>query len=352
MSELRCAIVGAGVLGRTIALALHKAGCTVEIFDPRPDGGASTASRAGGMLAPDSELESAEPIVYELGIEGLDLWRSLSDELGEHGFSIGWVNRGSLIVAHPQDRPQWLELTEKISKRGKNTRYEILHPQSVEPQLDAKISEGLYLPDEAHVSPSDFMRATSGFLLEHDIPWHHVEIHDINSRNHKKTVFKNFDWIIDSRGIGAKNEIKNLRGVRGEAVLVHAPEVCLTRPVRVVHPRYALYIVPRTHQNYYLGATQIESDDESPIAVRSTLEILSAAFAIDPKFAEARILQSMVGIRPAFPDNAPFIRQKGELLQVNGLFRHGFLLAPAVAKRVVKLISNNEKEHRSISLLG
>jgi glycine oxidase len=155
---------------------------------------------------------------------------------------------------------------------------------------------------------------------------------------------KVFDWVIDCRGLGARSKtyLNQLRGVRGEALLVHAPEVHLSRPVRVLHPRYALYVVPRGRHRYYLGATQIESESDKKITVRSSLEILSATFALHSGFAEAQIEKSFIGLRPAFDDNLPNIRywQSRRLISLNGLFRHGFLLAPALCEVALNLIQD------------
>ena len=142
------------------------------------------------------------------------------------------------------------------------------------------------------------------------------------------------DVVIDCRGVGAG--LPGLRGVRGgEAIRVHAPEVELTRPVRLMHPRYQLYAAPRPGREYVIGATQIESDSTRAVTVRSALELLSAAFALHAGFAEAEILELCTGLRPAFPDNLPRVAWDGGVLRVNGLYRHGFLIAPVLVEQVI-----------------
>ena len=132
--------------------------------------------------------------------------------------------------------------------------------------------------------------------------------------------------------MGAKENLPNLRGVRGEIISVKTRDVHLLRPIRLMHPRYPLYIVPRPFKHFLIGATSIESDDDKPMTVQSALELLSAAFVVHPGFAEATILELVVGCRPAFPDNLPkIIYQKG-LIRINGLYRHGFLIAPAIVE--------------------
>lgn len=143
-----------------------------------------------------------------------------------------------------------------------------------------------------------------------------------------------FDWVIDTRGVGASSDI-SVRGVRGELLVLFAPGFELHRPVRLVHPRWRVYIVPRPGRQIVIGATEIESEDRSPISVQSTLELLSSAFSIFPSLAEARILWTDVNLRPAMMDNLPLIETRPGLTRINGLFRHGWLLAPAVIEQAL-----------------
>ena len=140
--------------------------------------------------------------------------------------------------------------------------------------------------------------------------------------------------LIDCRGLAARDALHDLRGVKGEMLVLRCPEISLSRPLRLLHPRIPIYLVPRGEGVFMLGATQIESDDRSRATARSILELLSAAYALHPAFGEAEILEIGVDARPAFPDNVPRIRRIGGTLYANGLFRHGFLLAPALARMV------------------
>ena len=107
-----------------------------------------------------------------------------------------------------------------------------------------------------------------------------------------------------------------------------------------MHPRYQLYIAPKGKGFYVVGATEIESDDSSPMTVRSAMELLSAAYSVHPGFAEANIRQHVSQCRPAFNNNQPKIIKKKHLIQVNGLYRHGFLIAPVVLEQVVDLVKS------------
>jgi len=117
--------------------------------------------------------------------------------------------------------------------------------------------------------------------------------------------------------------------------------VTFSRPIRLLHPRIPFYVVPRGDGVFMLGATMIESDDRSRISARSMVELLNSAHALHPAFAEAEILEIGTDARPAFPDNLPRIRRDGSTVYVNGLYRHGFLLSPAISRMAASVILDN-----------
>jgi glycine oxidase len=186
------------------------------------------------------------------------------------------------------------------------------------------------------------MDRSRSYLREHsEVIWHtHAEVTGLKDGCiHVGSNHLAFDWAFDTRGLGAKTDVADLRGVRGEVFWLDAPDVKLTRPVRLMHPRYRIYIVPRssaeTPHRYVIGATEIESEDMSPMSVRSSLELLSAAYSLHPGFGEARIVNSLTNCRPALDDNLPSIRHEPRITRINGLYRHGYLLTPAVVEQAL-----------------
>ena len=125
---------------------------------------------------------------------------------------------------------------------------------------------------------------------------------------------------------------------RGKCWCCVAPTSTLSRPIRLLHPRFPLYVVPHGDGVYMLGATMIEATERDRVTARSLLELLSAAYALHPAFGEAEVLEIGVDARPAFPDNLPRIRRRHGAIHVNGLYRHGFLLAPAMARMVADFL--------------
>ena len=147
--------------------------------------------------------------------------------------------------------------------------------------------------------------------------------------------------VVDCTGLAARKVLTDLRGVKGEMLLLRLRDIALSRPVRVLHPRVPVYVVPRDDGLFMVGATTIESDQPTRISARSMLELLSAAYALHPAFGEAEIVEIGTGVRPAYPGNLPRIRWRNGILYVNGLYRHGFLLAPSLACMAAEVVLNN-----------
>ena len=124
--------------------------------------------------------------------------------------------------------------------------------------------------------------------------------------------------------------------------MLHAPDVTLSRTIRLLHPRFPVYIVPRGAGRYMVGATMVESADPGGITARAVMELLSAAYTVHPGFAEAKVIDTAAGLRPAFADNLPALHDIGGVIHVNGMYRHGFLMAPAMA---ADLVTHLSKEH-------
>ncbi len=318
-------VVGAGVAGTWQALLFAKAGFKVRVLE-RGDAGLAQAAGfwAGGMLAPDCEIETAEPVVTRLGRRSLELWRSHLPELSANG---------SLVIAHPRDRADYERFARLTSG---HERIDAQRLGELEPALAGRFREGLFFPEEAHVEPRHVLAAL------------HCQLQDAGATiefNQSAEPLRLDGTVIDCRGLAARDIFPDLRGVRGEIVVVETAEVALSRPVRLIHPRWPLYIVPRPNGRYLIGATTIESEDAGGVTVRSALELLTAAYAVHPAFGEARIVEFGAGLRPAFPDHAPRIRVEGERIAVNGLYRHGFLLAPALAELTVNYVRHGTRDN-------
>ena len=311
---LRIDVAGAGILGVWQALTLARAGHRVRLIEASAEPFGNAASRfAGAMLAPWCEAEAAEPVVRDAGIAGIEMWRAAYPDL---------IEAGTLVLAQPRDI-------------GELKRFARLAPEHddvdgpridcLEPDLAGRFRSGLHYPRECHMRTPHALRhllsaaRSAGAEIRLGEAWSGPGGADVT---------------IDCRGLAARGDLPNLRGVRGERLLVRSRDVSLRRPVRLLHPRYPLYIVPWGDGLHLVGATVIESEDTSPMSVRSALELLGMAYALAPGFGEAEIVEVSAGVRPAFPDNVPRVIPRGRVIHVNGAHRHGFLLAPVLARVV------------------
>jgi glycine oxidase len=327
MQQLSITVAGAGIVGLWQALTLARHGHRVRLVEVSAVPFADAASSyAGAMLGPYCETEVYAPVVLELGLESIGLWRAAFP---------GTVVNGTLVVAAGRDSGEiehFARLTEGYQRIGGDG------VGKLEPDLAGRFSQGLLYPEEGHVEP----RAAMAFLL------------DALSQAGAEAAFGaglpdargGDDVVIDCRGLGARRELPSLRGIRGERLIVRSRDIGLSRPVRLLHPRHPLYVVPWADGRFMIGATLIESDDGGPITVRSALELLGAAYALHPAFAEAEILDAGAGVRPAFPDNVPRIAVRGRTIHVNGLYRHGFLMAPALARLVAEYLESGATDAR------
>jgi glycine oxidase len=312
--ELSVHIIGAGIAGSWQALLFARAGHAVTLLDRGDATKAHGASHwAGGMLAPWCEAEASEPAITRLGIRSLDLWRT---HLPETSFN------GSLVVAHPRDRADFDRFARLTVE---HERLDAGGIARLEPALDGRFREALFFPAEGHVEPRAVLPKLHAGIAEAGGSIRFDTEHDPGA------PLPDSDIVIDCRGLTARDVFPDLRGVKGEMIIVETSEVSLARPVRLIHPRWTLYVIPRDSNRFMLGATSIESEDTG-VSVRSALELLTAAYAVHPAFGEARIVEFGAGLRPALPDNLPRIAVDGKRIAVNGLYRHGFLLAPALAE--------------------
>ncbi|WP_426359357.1 FAD-dependent oxidoreductase [Pseudocolwellia sp. HL-MZ19] len=377
------AIIGAGLIGRLIALSLTRQGYKPTLID-KDDTKAhnSAAYAAAALLTPLGEAMHCEPNIVAMGIESLKLWPQLLATLKEDVF---FQQEGAIMVSHAQDQGDYLHFARYIKAHYPQNNLEALNRnqlEALEPDIGRAFNQGLFLPEEGQLDNRELLTALATELKAADISWlSNTEVIAITSLDesteisyqstnieglNKECVTQTFDLVIDCRGTGAKPvkgshddidntgstdsldsvsdavcdkaELSDLRAVRGEVFRLYAPDVNITRPIRLMHPRYQLYIAPKGNGHFAVGATEIESDDMSPMTVQSAMELLSAAYSVHPGFAEANIQQQIAQCRPAFSDNQPKIIVNKHTVHVNGLYRHGFLIAPVVLAQVNELI--------------
>ncbi len=312
-APLAVLVRGGGVAGLACAVTLAERGAAVTLAEAGPAIGSGASWKAGGMLAPWCEAENAPPGLTAMALPSLDWWRRQVPDT---------CSAGTLVLALGRDAGE----LNRMARR--TTGHEALDGAGIaalEPDLDGRFGRGLFFPDEAHLDPRSALPALARRL---EALGGRIALREPDHPPGR------FDRVVDARGIGSQTVLPALRGVRGEMLLMRAGGIVLRRPVRLLHPRFPVYLVPRADGVFMLGATMIESEERGPPRLRSMMELMSAAFALHPAFAEAEILEIAADLRPSFGDNMPRLDTAGDPVHVNGMFRHGYLLAPVLAMRL------------------
>jgi glycine oxidase len=328
---MRVTVIGAGVVGLTAALELSERGVDVEVIERAAHLGETACSWcAGGMLAPWCEGESAPTEVVTLGAVALDWWAQRAP---------GVVCNGTLVVAAPRDIG---EIERFAARTSHHEPVDEARIGALEPDLAGRFRKGLFFAEEGHLDPRLALAslaerlATRGTQISFGV--------DAAARRLPANV------VLDCRGFAARTDLAELRGVRGEMLILRTKESSLSRAIRFLHPRIPLYVVPRADGRFMVGATMIESAAQGPVTARSAMDLLSAAYALHPAFGEAEIVEMRADVRPAFPDNLPRIITRGATTYLNGFYRHGFLLSPAFAQRAAAMllrdVEHTHEDHR------
>ncbi|CAN7594518.1 glycine oxidase ThiO [Pararhizobium sp. LjRoot235] len=312
---MRVLIRGAGVAGLTLAHELQARAVHVEIAETAARAGGGASWFAGGMLAPWCERESAPDTVLALGRTAADWWDAA---LPGHV-----IRKGTLVVAPPRDTGELARFAARTCGCDWLDADDITE---LEPDLAGRFRKALFFREEAHLDPRRAITALHDKLRAIGVRFHFEAAPDFSDAG--------FDRVVDCTGASAIDQAADLRGVRGEMLMLETSDVGLSRPVRLLHPRIPLYLVPRGDRRFMVGATMIETDDPGPISARSLMELMNAAYTLHPAFGEARVIETGAGVRPAYPDNLPRFEIDGSTIRINGFYRHGFLLAPSIARDV------------------
>src|SRR5581483_4513202 len=215
---MRVTVIGAGVAGLTAALALAERGAEVELLERSEKLGDDCCSWcAGGMLAPWCEAESAEREVVELGRGAVGWWEKRVS---------GVVRNGTLVVAAPRDTS---EIDRFAARTQNHERVDEARIAALEPDLAGRFRKGLFFLEEGHLDPRRALADLAARLAARGVA--------IRIGVDAAQCARAGAAILDCRGLAARDALPELRGVRGEMLILRTHEVKLSRPVRFLHPR-------------------------------------------------------------------------------------------------------------------
>lgn len=345
-------VIGSGLIGRLLSWRLIRAGHQVDILSSDDKQGTDSAAYiAAAMIAPATEAISAEAKVNEIGQQSLQLWPQWLAELPDDVF---YRDQGTLVVAHTGDKTELERYQRRADHVLKKDAFERLDQQQLaerESDLAENFEQAMFFEGEACLDNRQLFQSL-GDVLDESCNWQLCEpiehLSEASIEQLSQQYFSkprgNYDSVIDCRGNGARQDLTDLRSVRGEVIRVHAPEVSFKHCIRLMHPRYPFYLAPRPNNEYVLGATVVESDDRSPVSIRSGLELMSALYSLHKGFAEARILEMASHCRPGLSNNMPTIKRSSWGFHLNGFYRHGYLFGPAIINEFLNILDNQTQQ--------
>lgn len=325
------AVIGAGVIGLSVAREAARRGWQVIIYD---DGRKGPSWVAGGMLAPYSEAWPGEDDLLDLGIESLGSWRDgFIDDVENPVITA----RGSLTVAvDTADAGELRTMTEWLAGRG-HAITETAHARDIEPMLAQNIRRGFTAPDELSVDNRKVLQVLTTECLALGVVWGPPVAHisDVDA-----------DQVVIANGVQAA-ALADLpvRPVKGEVLRLRRRPGAMPPPVHVIRARMHgrhLYLVPR-EDGVVVGATQYEHGHDTAPAVAGVRDLLDDACTLLPCLGEYEFAECAAGLRPMTDDNLPMVgRLDDRVIAAAGHGRSGFLLAPWTAKTIGTVLDGGE----------
>lgn len=345
----RVAVVGAGVIGLTVAWRAAVAGHPVTLVDPQPLTGASWV--AGGMLAPVTEAWPGEDDVLEFGEQALARWPEFARLLSADAADPGLSTAGTVVAASdPGDVAQLEVLAGYLHRVGRAA--ELVTGRELRkrvPGLGSSLRGGLVVPGDLAVDNRRLLQA-----LLHGCEQHGVrvlreraeEVRPDGVRTASGEVAA--DVVVLAAGAWSAelhDELRELvRPLKGEILRLKARRTSLPPPevtVRAVVENRPLYLVPRAGGEVVVGATQYEAGYDETVAAGGVRTLLESAERVFPSVAEYELCEVAAGLRAASTDNLPLIGPLSDgVLVASGHYRNGLLHAPLTADAVLAVIQD------------
>ena len=348
-------VVGGGVIGLGIAWRAAQAGLGVTVVDQTPGRGASWA--AAGMLAPVTEVHYGEQPLLDLNLSAAARWPAFAAELEERtSRSVGYRRCGTLAVA--RDADDHAALDDLFSfQRGLGLKVERLRGREcrqLEPGLAPSVRGGFLAPGDHQVDNRAVVAALlvacerAGVVLvasraakvrvegERAIG---VVLHGGRSLDAGTVVLAAGCWSGSLPGLPS-GLLPPVRPVKGQLLHLRGPgdsPLC-RRNVRGL----GVYIVPRGDGRVVVGATVEEHGFDVTVTAGGVHDLLRAAVELLPEVTELELTETVAGLRPGSPDNAPMIGPSGldGLVIASGHYRNGILLVPVTADAIAGLLTS------------
>ena len=353
------AVLGGGLIGLAIAWRAALRGLRVQLADPDPGAGASTA--AAGMLAPVTEAHYGEERLLELNLRSARRYPEFVRELTEAtGLDCGLEARGTLAVAFDRDDRAVLAETaayhrrlglESVALGGREAR-------ALEPMLAPGVQAALLVERDHQVDNRllhaallkaavdagvRIHRSRARLAVEHDRA-RGLLLESGESLPAEQVVLAGGCWSSETPGL-PPDVLPPVRPVRGQILrLAMTTPHLISRTVRAtVHGSY-VYLVPRAHGELVVGATVDELGFDTAVTAGGVYELLRDAHEVLPGITELPLVEMRTGLRPGSPDNAPLLGRTvlPGLIAATGHHRNGVLLTPVTADAISTLLAEGE----------
>lgn len=342
-------VIGAGVMGSSIALRLAQAGQRVLVLE-RSIPGAEASAAAGGILGPQIEGHGADP-VFQLALASREEFPALAEELAElGGVDIGFRRCGLLQVALDTDDPT--PLRDRLAwQQEAGLPIERLsgdEARALEPALSERVALALHFPREGQVDPralaqglvaaasrvgATFRRGQVGTILTANGRATGVEVEG-EALHAGAVILAAGAWTTCVPGAPWPEDV--IEPVRGQMVRLSSPDSTLHRIV--FSPRG--YLVPREGGGVVAGSTMERVGFDKRVTVAGLAGILSQAMDVVPSLGHAAVVDHWSGLRPAPKDGRPLIGATSTrgLYVASGHHRNGILLTPRTARLLARAV--------------
>jgi glycine oxidase len=333
-------IIGGGIIGLSLAIALRKRGATILVVE-RGEPGREASHAAGGMLV-DCPLETPA-VLQPLATASARMYPEFAYDLEvESGVKVDLRDHGAIVFPREDETPGWKEAWRTSIAVPARTR-------ELEPRISSR-STSAFLLKERSIDPRALTTAALKTAKNRAVDFSSGDkVTAINLSNGRvsgvttaKTSFLS-SKVVNCAGAWAGQipcaEARPFptRPVKGQMLCLVMPERnLLTHVIRSP----GVYLIPRSDGRLLVGTTVEEAGFDKRTDPATIQRLHQAALKLVPKLKDARILEDWAGLRPGTPDNLPILGPTAipGYYSATGHFRDGILLTPITAQVIADVI--------------
>ncbi|MFE2281989.1 glycine oxidase ThiO [Streptomyces sp. NPDC059454] len=352
-------VVGGGIIGLVTAWRAAQRGLATAVVDPEPGGGAARV--AAGMLAAVTELHYGEETLLGLNLASARRYPGFAAELTElTGRDLGYRACGTLAVAlDADDRAHLRELHALQQRSGLESQWlSGRECRRLEPMLAPGVRGGLRVDGDHRIDPRRLAAALVTACERAGVSVHRARAERLVVAGDRATGVVTADGTelgagqvvlaagsLSGRLAGVPEDVlPPVRPVKGQVVRLTMPArhgPFLNRTVRAVVRGSHVYLVPRENGELVIGATSEEMGWDTTVTAGGVYELLRDAHELVPGITELPLTETLAGLRPGSPDNAPLLGPTGleGLLLATGHYRNGVLLTPVTGDAMAEVLT-------------